>query len=125
MFKSNKGFTLVELIVVIAILAILAGIAIPAYSGYMDKAKDAADITTCDAVKTAVFAAYAEEGEDMPGAIVVEDDSVKIGATVDAASVLEGDYLANFNTYYGADMSTIEIDNSKAEWAGSEWVLTD
>ena len=39
MFKSNGGFTLVELIVVIAILAILAGIAVPAYSGYIDKAQ--------------------------------------------------------------------------------------
>lgn len=43
MFKSNGGFTLVELIVVIAILAILAGIAVPAYSGYITHANDAAD----------------------------------------------------------------------------------
>ncbi len=41
MFKSNGGFTLVELIVVIAILAILAGIAVPAYSGYIEKAGEA------------------------------------------------------------------------------------
>ena len=41
MFKSNGGFTLVELIVVIAILAILAGIAVPAYTGYIDKANEA------------------------------------------------------------------------------------
>lgn len=37
--KSNKGFTLIELIVVIAILAILAAIAIPRFSGFTDKAK--------------------------------------------------------------------------------------
>lgn len=43
MFKSNGGFTLVELIVVIAILAILAGIAVPAYSGYINKANDVQD----------------------------------------------------------------------------------
>lgn len=41
MFKSNGGFTLVELIVVIAILAILATIAVPAYSKYVSKAEDA------------------------------------------------------------------------------------
>jgi len=41
MFKSNGGFTLVELIVVIAILAILAGVTIPAYSNYASKAQSA------------------------------------------------------------------------------------
>lgn len=39
--KSNKGFSLVELIVVIAIMAIIAGVAIPVYTNYIDKANDA------------------------------------------------------------------------------------
>ena len=43
MFKSNGGFTLVELIVVIAILGLLAGIGIPAYSEYMATAKSKID----------------------------------------------------------------------------------
>lgn len=37
--KKNKGFTLVELIVVLVILAILAAILVPALLGYVDKAK--------------------------------------------------------------------------------------
>lgn len=42
MFRNtNRGFTLIELIVVIAILALLAGIAVPAYSGYISKTNDA------------------------------------------------------------------------------------
>lgn len=39
--KSNKGFSLVELIVVIAIMAIIAGVAIPVYTNYIDKANGA------------------------------------------------------------------------------------
>ena len=54
MFKKNGGFTLVELIVVIAILAILAGIAVPAYSGYIKKAEQAADVQMLSPVATAV-----------------------------------------------------------------------
>lgn len=38
--KNNKGFTLVELIVVIVILAILAALLIPALLGWIDKAKE-------------------------------------------------------------------------------------
>jgi len=38
--KNNKGFTLVELIVVLVILAILAAILVPMLLGYIDEAKE-------------------------------------------------------------------------------------
>ena len=38
--KKNRGFTLVELIVVLVILAILAAVLLPALLGYIDKAKE-------------------------------------------------------------------------------------
>lgn len=71
MFKKNGGFTLVELIVVIAILAILASIAVPAYSGYIKKANESANQAAAVAVKTAVYAAYAEKGENPPAEITI------------------------------------------------------
>ena len=44
----NKGFSLVELIVVIAIMAILVGVAVPVYTSYITKAKQASDIQAID-----------------------------------------------------------------------------
>ena len=42
--RSNKGFSLVELIVVIAIMAIIAGVSIPIYNVYIDKAEKGNDV---------------------------------------------------------------------------------
>ena len=40
---NNKGFSLVELIVVIAIMAILVGVAVPVYTSYIEKAQETVD----------------------------------------------------------------------------------
>lgn len=50
---ENKGFTLVELIVVLVILAILAAILVPALLGYIDKAKDYQDVLNAKNMLTA------------------------------------------------------------------------
>ena len=55
--KKNRGFTLVELIVVLVILAILAAVLVPALLGYIDKAKTAKDYTDA---KTLLDASQAE-----------------------------------------------------------------
>ncbi len=49
----NKGFSLVELIVVIAIMAILVGVAVPVYTSYIGKANIAVDQQAVDNLKHA------------------------------------------------------------------------
>ncbi len=55
--NNNKGFTLVELIVVLVILAILAAVLIPALLGYIDRAKEQKEILNA---KNCLTAAQAE-----------------------------------------------------------------
>jgi len=58
--KSNKGFTLVELVIVIAILAILAVIVTQQVGGVIAKSKATADLTNASQIATAISRAYAE-----------------------------------------------------------------
>lgn len=53
MKKNNKGFTLVELIVVLVILAILAAILVPALLGWIDKAREKSVTTNAEAAYVA------------------------------------------------------------------------
>ena len=58
---KNKGFSLVELIIVIAIMAILAAAIAPALIRYIDKSRRADDVTAAGTVETAVVTALANE----------------------------------------------------------------
>jgi type IV pilus assembly protein PilA len=59
--KKNKGFSLVELIIVIAIMAILAAAIAPALIRYIDKSRKADDIAAAETVNTAVQTSLSNE----------------------------------------------------------------
>ncbi len=134
---NNKGFSLVELIIVIAIMAILAAAIAPALIRYIDKSRKANDVTAAGTIATAVEAALANEDaydEVVKGAGTVQVVSVGNGVLSCTGSVFSREVADNlstipkikykkdgaktFNVYVGGkgELFVYIGDNSPSKW---------
>ena len=90
--KDNKGFTLVELVIVVAILAILVGILAPQYTKYVEKSRKAADASNLENLVTAFKTVASDGSEDH-----VDADEYTITISKDGSKIVEKKKFGEIN----------------------------
>lgn len=111
--KDNKGFTLVELVIVIAILAILVGLLAPQYTKYVEKARKSADASNMDEMVKAVQV-YAVDG-----ALASTTQAADVDATIEIKST-GTKCSANIRkgvAEYAPDYAKVKMKSN--QWGGS------
>ena len=106
--KSNKGFTLVELIIVIAIIAVLTAVAAPQYLKYVDQGRWSVDQDNAQIYLAAVQTAAADEEYTVADGTYVFNASGFAAGT--AASGDAAKNLVNYCADMGID-TTLKVTN--------------
>lgn len=94
--KNQKGFTLIELMIVVAIIAILAAIAIPQYNDYTARAQMTEAFTLAAGMKTPIAEAFAQ------------DNTAANSCVVPTGSVTTGKYVADVTAKVNGAACAIE-----------------
>lgn len=110
--KRQKGFTLIEMIVVIAILGILAAIVVPRLAGFSDRAKASACETEARTVLTALAAMYAED-PDSVGTGTTKDDLKDLAGTLKGELNITAVNNGAFEFTYSLDGFTTTVENGQ------------
>jgi type IV pilus assembly protein PilA len=110
MKTMQKGFTLIELMIVVAIIAILAAIAIPAYQDYLIRTQVTEGVTLMDSGKLAATEFYANNGRFPPN---------QISAGMPIAASIIGSYVSGVALTGGTGVITATFASTGGQKANT------
>lgn len=117
--NDNKGFSLVELIIVVAIMAILVGLLAPQYLKYVEKSRKSADASNLDEMVRAIQIYAADAEVTLPAdtyTITINATSTSVKAT-NTANTRKAKVALNENApdWAKTKLKSNKWDNGKSE----------
>lgn len=114
MNTAQKGFTLIELMIVIAIIGILAAIAIPAYQDYTGRAQASEGLSATAGLRSEIGVVYSED-KAFPAT----------GSTAEAsAQELGGKYFSEGDVVLTPDTGVLTVTFDSGVHSGEDLILT-
>ncbi|HEX5960387.1 MAG TPA: pilin [Rhodanobacteraceae bacterium] len=112
---QQRGFTLIELMIVVAIIAILAAIAIPAYQNYLIRAQVSEGVVLATGSKAAVWDFFSNTGH-------FPKNNQSAGLAVDTS--ISGKYVSKVDVDQGVISATMSGPQANSAIQGAKLVLS-